>query len=72
MALYIPIILGTAREGRRSEKVAEYILSEVRNRTGIESEIVDVRDYRLSATDDSVESDIGKKLNGWFNDRDSW
>ncbi len=59
--MYIPIILGTAREGRQSEKVANFILSEVLSR-GYESEILDVRNYRLQATDNSGNSDQAKML----------
>ena len=47
---YIPIILGTAREGRQSEKVANFVLQEVL-KAGVESEIIDVRDFRIEATD---------------------
>jgi len=59
--MYIPIILGTAREGRRSEKVANYILRQARQLQNVETEILDVRDYRLQATDDSVETPLAKK-----------
>jgi NAD(P)H-dependent FMN reductase len=59
--MYIPIILGTAREGRESEKVAKFILSETRN-AGHETEILDVRDYRIPATDNSRKSATAKKL----------
>lgn len=61
MNMYIPIILGTAREGRQSEKVARFILEEV-EKTGLESEILDVKDYRIQATDDSGETPLAKKL----------
>lgn len=61
MDLYIPIILGTARVGRESEKVANYVLSEVKRRPGIETEIIDVRDYRLPVTDNSEETDVAKR-----------
>lgn len=47
---YIPVILGTAREGRRSEKVANFVLQET-IKAGLKSELLDVRDYRLAATD---------------------
>lgn len=57
----IPIILGTARKGRQSEKVAKFILSETRN-AGHETGILDARDYRVSATDNSKKSLIAKKL----------
>ena len=57
----IPVILGTAREGRQSEKVAGFVLGETRN-AGHETEILDVRDYRTEATDNSKKSAIAKKL----------
>lgn len=50
--MYIPIILGTAREGRQSEKAARFMLQKALE-AGLESEIIDVRDYRLPATDNS-------------------
>ena len=58
--MYIPIILGTARKGRQSEKVANYILQQVL-KTDIETEIIDVRDYRLEATDNTGEPEVAKK-----------
>ncbi|HEY5587433.1 MAG TPA: NAD(P)H-dependent oxidoreductase [Candidatus Paceibacterota bacterium] len=48
--MYIPIILGTAREGRQSEKVANFMLAEVL-KAGLESDIIDVRDYLIEKTD---------------------
>jgi len=59
--MYIPVILGTAREGRQSEKAAKFMLEETR-KAGIESEILDVRDYRTHATDNSQQSPQAKKL----------
>lgn len=61
MNLYIPIILGTAREGRQSEKVANFILEEA-DKTGLKSEIIDARDYRIEATDNTQQSSIAQKL----------
>ena len=61
MKLYLPIILGTARMGRESEKAARFVLSEVKSRPEIETELVDVRDFRLPATDDSEEPEIAKR-----------
>ena len=55
----VPVILGTAREGRQSEKVAKFILSEAR-KCGFESEILDVRDYRLEATDRTLTTPLAK------------
>ena len=59
--MYIPIILGTAREGRESEKVARFMLAKTVE-FGLESEILDVRDYRLPATDDTRTSDAASRL----------
>jgi NAD(P)H-dependent FMN reductase len=59
--MYIPIILGTAREGRQSEKVANFMLQET-IKNGIESEIIDVRDYRIDATDSRGELPQAKKF----------
>ncbi len=59
--MYVPIILGTGREGRESEKVARFVLSEAKA-YGFESEILDVRDYRIAATDNTQATAIAKKL----------
>ena len=59
--MYIPIILGTAREGRQSEKAARFMMQKALE-AGLESEIIDVRDYRLPATDNSKKSPQAKKL----------
>jgi len=59
--MYIPIILGTARAGRQSEKAAKFMLAEV-EKFGLKTELIDARDYRLSATDNSEESNLAKKL----------
>lgn len=58
--MYIPIILGTAREGRQAEKAANFMLEQAKTQT-IESEILDVRDYRIGATDNTEAGDIAKK-----------
>src|SRR5205085_10681341 len=54
-SLYIPVILGTARKGRASENVATFMLGEVKQRDGVETELIDIRDLNL-ATDDEGES----------------
>ena len=59
---FIPIILGTARKGRRSEHAARFVFEEVKKREGVETVFVDVRDFRLPATDDSGESEAAEKL----------
>src|ERR1700731_5429218 len=41
--LFIPLILGTARQERQSEHVARFVLEQTKKRAGIETELVDVR-----------------------------
>jgi NAD(P)H-dependent FMN reductase len=59
--LYLPIILGTARSGRESEKVAEFVLREA-IKAGLKTEIIDVRDFRIEATDNTGKLPQAKKL----------
>ncbi len=59
--MYIPIILGTARVGRQSEKAAKFIMDEAVKK-GLESEIIDVADFALKATDNTGLSGQAKKL----------
>jgi len=60
--MYIPIILGTAREGRRSEKAANFVLREFQKQEGVETELIDVRDYRIAATDNTGNLPGAKKF----------
>lgn len=46
--LKIPVILGTDREGRRSEAPANFVLEQVKKR-GIKTQLVDPRDYPVDA-----------------------
>lgn len=59
--MYIPIILGTAREGRQSEKVAKFIFQEVK-KYGLDTEVLDVKDYRIAATDNTQKIPAAQKL----------
>lgn len=49
--LYIPVILGTSRQGRKSEHVAHFLLSEMKKRPEIETELIDVRQLQMSLED---------------------
>lgn len=49
--LFIPIILGTAREGRESKKVSSYLEKSVTKLTDIETEVIDVKDLDFSGTE---------------------
>ncbi len=64
--MFIPVILGTAREGRFSEFAANYILSEVK-KSGIESQIVDAKDYRIPYSDKSGKFPESEKLKAIVN-----
>jgi len=59
--MYIPIILGTARQGRESEKVARFVLGEAKA-AGIGTELLDARDFVPPATDNSKTSPQAKTL----------
>ncbi|HPV70621.1 MAG TPA: NAD(P)H-dependent oxidoreductase [Candidatus Magasanikbacteria bacterium] len=59
--MFIPVILGTAREGRQSEKAAKFVLEEVL-KYGLESELLDVRDYLFGLTDSTKQTDSAKKF----------
>lgn len=47
--LFIPVLLGTARPGRRSEAVARHVVEATRRR-GLISELVDVAEYPVDGT----------------------
>ena len=49
--LFIPVILGTPRQGRMSEHVARFVLAEVGKRAGVETELIDVRELNLPTGD---------------------
>jgi NAD(P)H-dependent FMN reductase len=49
--LYIPVLLGTARQARRSEHVANFVLSEMKKRPEIETELIDVRQLKMTLQD---------------------
>lgn len=58
--MYIPIILGTKRTGRQSEKVAKWVYSELKKKH--KTKIIDVRDYSLKRTDNSKTGKDAKKF----------
>ncbi len=49
--IFIPVILGTVRQGRASEAVARFVVEEIRKRDGVETELVDIRDLNFPTTD---------------------
>src|SRR5258708_16926672 len=49
--LFIPIILGTARQGRESEHAAKFVFEQTKKREGVETELIDVRTLPLKLDD---------------------
>src|SRR5213592_1138284 len=53
--LFIPVVLGTTRQGRMSEHCAQVMLERVRARQGVDTELIDLRRVPMR-TDDAGES----------------
>src|SRR5947209_14286962 len=49
--LFIPVILGTARQGRESEHAAQFVFERVKARAGVETELIDVRTLPMKLDD---------------------
>jgi NAD(P)H-dependent FMN reductase len=49
--LFIPVILGTPRQGRMSEHVANFVSAQVARLPGVETELFDVRKLRFPTSD---------------------
>src|SRR2546430_15955415 len=49
--LFIPIILGTARQGRQSENVARFVFEEATKRADVETELIDVQNLPMRLDD---------------------
>ncbi len=49
--VFLPVILGTSRQGRRSEHAARFVFEEVSKRSDVETELIDIRKIRLSIDD---------------------
>jgi NAD(P)H-dependent FMN reductase len=49
--LFIPLILGTARQGRQSENAARLVFDQLKKRAAVETEFVDVRQLPMRLDD---------------------
>ena len=49
--LFIPLILGTVRQGRMSEPIAKFILEQVLQYQGVETELIDIRKLPIPLID---------------------
>jgi len=52
--LKIAILTGSTRPGRNNESVARWVLSQAKNRTDAEFELVDIQDYNLPLLDEPM------------------
>jgi NAD(P)H-dependent FMN reductase len=49
--LFLPLILGTTRQARKSEHVAELVLEQTKKRAGVETELIDIRNIPMALDD---------------------
>ncbi|MFN2507812.1 MAG: NAD(P)H-dependent oxidoreductase [Chthoniobacterales bacterium] len=49
--LFLPVVLGTARQGRRTEHAARFVFEQTRARAGVETELIDVREIPMRLDD---------------------
>src|ERR1700704_6675727 len=49
--LFIPLVLGTARQGRESEHAARFVFEQTKKRAGVETEFIDVRTLPMKLDD---------------------
>jgi len=49
--LFLPILLGTARQGRESEHAARFVFKQTKKRAGVETELIDVRTLPMRLDD---------------------
>src|SRR3712207_2344321 len=50
--LYIPVIIGTVRQGRASANVARFVRDELAKRAGVETELIDIREVAAPPADE--------------------
>ncbi len=49
--VFLPVVLGTSRQGRASENVARYVFEQASQRSDLTTELIDIRNIRLSIDD---------------------
>src|SRR3954467_6944784 len=50
-SLFIPLLLGTARQGRESEHAAKFVFEQTKKRAGVETEFIDIRTLPMKLDD---------------------
>ena len=61
--VFVPVLLGTNRQGRQSEHVARWLLTQIEKRDDIETRLFDVRDFALPP--DHYGTEIGHLFPDW-------
>jgi NAD(P)H-dependent FMN reductase len=56
----IKVIVGSTRQGRFSEKPAQWIFEETKKLDGVEAELLDLRDYQIPFLDDQTPPSMAK------------
>lgn len=49
--IFIPVVLGTVRRGRASENVAKFVYEQVKQREGVETELIDICELKVPGDD---------------------
>ncbi|MFQ5584112.1 MAG: NADPH-dependent FMN reductase [Calditrichia bacterium] len=49
--LFIPVIVGTTRQGRMTEHAANFMFREAQKQPGVKSELIDIRRIKIPVTD---------------------
>src|ERR1700745_225254 len=68
--IFAPVILGTSRQGRASEYAAHFVVDHVAKRPDMRTDLIDIRDIRLSI-DDAGEALKDPKFSKTVNDADA-
>lgn len=61
--LFLPVLLGTPRKNRQSEHAAKWVAAKLAERTGVETQLFDVRDFDLPR--DHYGTEIGERFPEW-------
>ncbi len=68
----INIIIGTTREGRASDRLAQWVRSVTKNREGVEFNLVDLREHHLPLLDEAIppmgnpKRNVDENVQGWL------
>ncbi len=68
--IFAPVILGSSRQGRASEHAAHFVVDHVAKRAEIRTDLIDIRNIRLSI-DDAGESIKDSKFSATVNEADA-